>query len=187
MGVQTNLLLQQFISFNSNSSINTNPYLFSLSKNDKVTGRGTVFGTGFSVSDNSTNDGVSAIHRQDANVTIRLGSERKYRQNEKFIPFHGVDFGMGVVYSKVSSRLVQSVSSQEIVTETRKIFFGPALRGGLLYTLSKHVYLGTECFFNFQLAFSETSVNSGVGSNSDVIPINLGFQAPTALFLIYRY
>src|SRR4051812_45476574 len=72
-GIQANLLLQQFISFNSNSSINTNPYLFSISKNNIKTGQGTVFGTGFNISDISSNDGVSATSVRNMNISVRFG------------------------------------------------------------------------------------------------------------------
>lgn len=185
LGIQANLLLQQFISFNSNSSINTNPYIFSYSKNDIKTGSGFVFGTGFSINQNASNDGVSAINVQNINVSFRVGYEKKYFQEQKFIPFWGVEFGAGVVYNKVESSLNQSFNSISTTTETTKIFAGPAFRGGLLFAMSKHILLGTEFFFNTQLAFSSVNGN-GFGSGGTV-PFNIGFQAPTALFLIFRY
>src|SRR6218665_2368224 len=90
LGIQTNLLLQQFISFNSNTSINTNPYVFSYAKNNIRTGSGFAFGTGFNLSENSTNDGVSSVNVQNINVTIRVGYERKYLQKQRLIPFWGI-------------------------------------------------------------------------------------------------
>src|ERR1044071_2633012 len=87
LSIQSNLLLQQFLSFNSNSSINTNPYIFSYSNNNIYNGLGFVFGTGVSVSETSSNDGVASITVQNANGTFRTGFERKYLQKERFIPF----------------------------------------------------------------------------------------------------
>jgi len=187
ISIQSNLLLQQFISFNSNSSINTNPYLFSFSRNNTKTGKGLVFGTGFSISENSTNDGVSATTLTKANISMRIGSERKYFQGEKFVPFAGVDYAIGFIYTNTKSRLNQSISNNFTSIEDVKFFMGPALRGGLLYTLSKRILIGSEFFFNFQLAYSRTTTNSGFGNESSLIPINFGFQAPTALFITYRY
>lgn len=190
LGIQANLLIQQFISFNSNASINTNPYIFSYSKNDIKTGVGFVFGTGLNVNENSSNDGVSAVNVRNANVTFRIGYEKKYFQDQKFIPFWGIDFGIGGVYNRVESSLNQSFNTATTVSETTKLFMGPAFRAGLCYTLSKHILLGTEFFFNAQVAYSETRTNTGFNSGgfqSDFVPFNIGFQAPTALFLIFRY
>ncbi len=185
LGIQSNLLLQQFISFNSNSSINTNPYIFSYSKNNIKTGRGTVFGTGFAVSESSSNDGVSSVEVQNINITLRYGFERKYLQQEKFIPFWGVDFGAGFVDTRVTSRLTQTFSNTTTKVETLKAFVGPSFRAGVNYALSKHILIGTEFMFNVQLAYTETF--SGPEFSSSISPFNVGFQPPTALFLIFRY
>lgn len=187
VGIQANLLLQQFLSFNSNSGINTNPYIFTYSKSNMLTGNGFGFGTGFNVSDNSSNDGVSSIRVQNANFSFRFGYEKKYLQRQRLIPFWGVDLGFGGTYNKTVSRLDQSFNSNTITTETTKVFFGPAFRSGLLCALSKHVLLGTEFFFNTQVAISSTNGNNGLNNSGDFIPFNVGFQAPTALFLIFRY
>lgn len=185
MGIQANLLLQQFISFNSNTSINTNPYVFSYAKNNIQTGSGFAFGTGFNISENSSNDGVSSVNVQNVNITVRVGYEHKYLQKQRLIPFWGIDFGAGGVYNKVTSSLNQSFNSNVTTVETTRIFVGPSLRGGLLVALNKHILLGTEFFFNSQIAFTQT--NSGAGSISNFVPFNMGFQVPTALFLTFRY
>lgn len=187
IGVQSNLLLQQFISFNSNSSINTNPYIFSFSKNNINTGNGVVWGSGFLVSESSSNDGVSAVNVQDVNITLRNGFEKKYLQNQKFIPFWGIEFGAGFVRNKTVSRLVQSTSNTEVVVETETAFAGPAIRGGLNYALTKHILLGTEFYFNAMISTTRVNNgNQGFGGTS-FAPFNVGFKAPTALFLIFRY
>src|SRR4051812_44076358 len=103
LGIQSNQLLQQFISFNSNSSINTNPYLFTYSKNNIKTGNGFVFGTGFNVSENSSNDGVSSVTVQNANVTFRIGYEKKYLQEQRLIPFWGLEVGLGALFNRTES------------------------------------------------------------------------------------
>lgn len=185
MGIQANLLLQQFISFNSNSSINTNPYVFSYARNNIESGAGFAFGTGFNVSESSSNDGVSALHVQNVNVTMRIGYEHKYLQKQRLIPFWGVDFGAGVIYNKVTSSLNQSFNSNENTVETSKLFAGPSFRGGLQVALTKHILLGTEFFFNSQIAITE--INGGFGTERSFAPFNIGFQAPTALFLVFRY
>jgi len=185
VGIQMNLLLQQFISFNSNSSINNNPYLFSYAKNDALTGKGFVFGTGFQINEASSDDGVSSNDSRNVNISVRVGFERKYFQKQRFIPFWGIDFGAGVLYSRVSSTLHQ-VGNTTTVVETDKIFAGPAFRAGLLFAITKRVLLGTEFFFNAQIA--ATSVNGSSFTVSDsFVPFNIGFQAPTALFLTYRF
>lgn len=187
LGIQVNLLMQQFISFNSNSSINTNPFLFSYSKNNIKTGKGIVFGTGFNVSETSSNDGVSSITVQNANVAFRYGFEKKYLQSEKFIPFWGIEFGAGAVYNRSVSRLVQSSTNAEVVVETQRLFAGPSFRGGLNFAFSKHILIGTEFFFNAQVMASQVNNGNGGGFNSSFAPFNIGFQAPTALYLIFRY
>ena len=189
IGIQSNLLLQQFISFNSNSSINSNPYTLCFSSSNVNTGAGFALATGFNVSENSSNDGVSSIHLNTANVTIRVGFEKKYLQHQRLIPFWGAEFGMGVVYSKLTSFLNQSFNTSSITVETTKLFIGPSLRGGLNYAFSKHILVGTEFFINSQISTTQTSDgsgNRGVFGNS-FAPFNIGVQAPTALFLIFRY
>jgi hypothetical protein len=187
VGIQANLLLQQFISFNSNSSINTNPYIFSYVRSSR-NGGGFALGTGFNVSQNSSNDGVSSVNTENANVTIRLGYEKKYLQNEKLIPLWGIEMGMGGIYNKTTSRLDQTFNNNVITVETTKLFFGPSFRGGLLYAFSKHILIGTESYFNCQIAFTQTSTSNGFGGvGQSFVPFNIGFQAPTALYLIYRY
>lgn len=187
VGIQANLLLQQFISFNSNSSINSNPYIFSYAKNNIKTGAGFAMGTGFNVSENSSDDGVSSSHVQNANVTFRVGYEKKYFQRERFIPLWGIEFGAGVVYNKVTSRLSQSFNFNSVTVETTKVFAGPSFRGGLLVAATKHILLGTEFYFNSQLSITETSGNGNSTGGQSFVPFNIGFQAPTALFLIFRY
>ena len=118
VGIQANLLLQQFLSFNSNSGINTNPYIFTYSKSNMLTGNGFGFGTGFNVSDNSSNDGVSSIRVQNANFSFRFGYEKKYLQKERLIPFWGIDIGFGGTYNKTVSQLDQSFNINTITTET---------------------------------------------------------------------
>ena len=188
MGIQANLLLQQFISFNSNSSINNNPYLFSYSTNDNR-GGGFALGTGFSVIQSSTNDGVASITVQNINVSLRIGYEKKYLQRQKFIPFWGIDMGAGGLNNKTVSTLNQSFNNSTTTIETTKFFFGPALRGGLNYAMTRHIMIGTEFFLNAQIAFTETKTNnSGFRTTGNsIVPFNLGFQAPTALFLMFRY
>src|SRR5437016_2775290 len=77
IGIQANQLLQQFISFNSNSSINTNPFLFTYASNNIRTGEGFAFGAGFLVTDNNTNDGVNEVSTRNVNFSMRLGYEKK--------------------------------------------------------------------------------------------------------------
>ncbi|MBC7745769.1 MAG: hypothetical protein H7096_11765 [Flavobacterium sp.] len=186
IGIQANLLLRQFISFNSNSSINTNPYIFTYSVNNIKTGRGVVFGTGFNISENSSNDGVSSVTVKNANATFRIGFEKKYLQEQRFIPFWGVEAGMGVLSNRVESSLNQTFNNNTTVTETTKAFFGPCFRAGLNYSLSKHVQLGTEFFLNSQIAYSKT-INGNGHFTTNFLPLNIGFEAPTALFLILKY
>lgn len=188
-GIQANLLLQQFISFNSNSSINSNPFLFSYSINDAERGGGFALGTGLSINQNSTNDGVASITTQNINVSIRVGFEKKYLQRQKFIPFWGVEMQMGGLDTQTSSTLNQSFNNSTTKIETTKYFFGPSFRSGVNYALTRHILLGTEFFFNAQIAWTQTQTNnSGVQtSSSSVVPFNIGFQAPTAFFLMFRY
>jgi hypothetical protein len=71
-----------------------------------------------------------------------------------------------------------------------KWFFGPSFRGGLNYAITRHILVGTEFFFNGQIAFTETKTESNgvVGSSSSSgVPFNVGFKVPTALFLVFRY
>lgn len=192
VGVQANLLLQQFLNFNSNS-INSNPYLFSYSFNYKQNGNGIVLGTGLSVSNNFSNDGVVETSDDRINTAGRIGFEKKFYQEEKFIPFIGIEVGLGYAEQKLKTKLVQTINNPQTDTKITKFFFGPAIRGGLLYSINKYVKLGTEFYFNFQVSInkSKTIVTSGnqppSGTNTTSLPINFGLQAPTALFLIYRF
>jgi hypothetical protein len=191
-GIQANLLLQQFLNFNS-SSINSNPYLFSYSFNFKQNGNGMVLGTGLSVSNNFSNDGVVETSDDRINTAARIGIEKKFYQEEKFIPFVGFEVGLGYSEQKLKTKLVQTINNPQTDTKTTKFFFGPAIRGGLLYSLNKYVKIGTEFYFNFQVSInkSKTVVTTGTdppsGTNTSSLPINFGIQAPTALFLIYRF
>lgn len=188
-GIQMNPLIQQFISFNSNASINNNPYLFSFSINNAQTGHGFAVGTGLNVTQSATNDGVASISVQNINVSVRIGYEKKFLQRQKFIPFVGVEFGMGGGDSKTTSTLNQSFNNSTTTIETSKFFFGPAVRSGLNYAITRHILIGTEFFFNMQIAWTTTKTNNAqiITSNSDVVPFNIGFQTPTALFLMFRY
>lgn len=188
-GIQANPLLQQFISFNSNSSINNNPYLFTYSINNGRRGTGFALGTGILVNQSSTNDGVASITVQNVNVSIRIGIDKKYFQRYKFIPFWGIEMGMGGLNNKSVSTLNQSFNNTSTTIETTKYFFGPSFRGGLNYAITRHILVGTEFFFNAQVAWTNTTTNSsGFRTASESFaPFNIGFQAPTALFLMFRY
>jgi hypothetical protein len=187
LGIQANLLFQQFISFNSNSSINSNPYIFSYSRNNIRTGTGFVFGTGLGYTDATQNDGVTSRRLQSGNVAFRFGSERKFFQESRFIPFFGIEFVAGLVFSRSENSIVQPFNPINSAVQTTRVFGGGALRGGVLLALSKHVMLGTEAFFNLQVSYSETLGNNGGFAQTALSPFSLGFQAPTALFLIVRY
>jgi hypothetical protein len=185
LGIQANALVQQFISFNSNMSINTNPYVFAFSKADKKTGKGFSFGTGFNISNQSKNDGVASVEEQNVNLAFRLGIERKFFQEDRFIPFYGCDIGFGVVYHRLSSRLIQTIPTFPIVVESTRAFAGPSAKGGVMLKLSRYFMLGTEFFFNIQVSI-ETNRGFFSGGN-DPAPFSVGFQVPTALFLVFRY
>jgi hypothetical protein len=189
LGIQSNLLLQQFISFNSNSSINTNPYLFSYSSTNRETGTGFAMGTGLSVNQNASNDGVASITVSNTNVSVRLGWEKKYLQDHRFIPFIGVDGAMGVVANNTTSVLNQSFNSNIVRTRMIKFFLGPSFRGGLNYAVTKHILVGTEFYFNLHIAYSETEINNGgfFSNVQETSPFNIGFQPPTAVYMIFRY
>lgn len=185
VGIQSNMLIAQFLSFNANAAINTNPYLFSFSRNSKTTGKGFSLGTGFNVSQSSSNDGVSSIDIRNVNVTFRMGLERKYRQRERFIPFHGLEGAFGVMWNRTRSQLNQSFNNAATTVETLKFFLGPSYRAGLMLACTKNVLIGTEFYFNAHISFA--TVNNGLGGSEFFGPFNIGFQTPTALFLIYRY
>jgi hypothetical protein len=188
-GIQANLLVQQFLSFNSNASINSNPFLFSYSVNDPDKGNGFALGTGLSITQSSSNDGVASVTTQNINVSIRIGYEKKYLQRQKFIPFWGVEMAMGGLDNQTSSSLNQSFNNTTTKVQTTKYFFGPSFRSGVNYAITRHILIGTEFFFNAQIAWSQTQTNnSGVTtSSSSTVPFNIGFQAPTAVFLMFRY
>ena len=188
-GIQANLLIQQFVSFNSNSSINNNPFLFSYSVNDSDKGRGFALGTGLSISHSSSNDGVASVTKQDINVSVRIGYEKKYMQREKFIPFWGVEMAMGGIDNQTTSTLNQSFNNSSVTIQTSRYFFGPSFRSGVNYAVTRHILIGTEFFFNAQIAFTQTRTNNAgfTTSGSSVVPFSFGFQAPTAVFLMFRY
>jgi len=52
---------------------------------------------------------------------------------------------------------------------------------------SKHVLIGTEFYFNAQIAVNKINNGNGNGFSQSFAPFNIGFQAPTALYLIFRY
>jgi hypothetical protein len=107
-------------------------------------------------------------------------------QQERFIPFWGVEFGAGVLYNEVTSTLNQSFNTNRVTSTSTKIFAGPSCRAGLMVAFTKHILVGTEFYLNAQISVSEVS-NAGGGFTNGVAPFNLGFQAPTALFLLFRY
>jgi hypothetical protein len=189
-GIQANLLLQQFISFNSNASINTNPYVFCYTKTNKWDGNGFALGTGLNASTSSSDDGITSIKQERANVAFRFGYEKKYLQHQKLIPFWGVDLGLGYLHLKTESRLIQTITNNNIITVTDKAFFGPSFRAGLNYAFSKHILIGTDFFFNLQVAYETSSVTGNSvtpRSSASFAPINIGFQVPTALYLMFRF
>lgn len=194
-GLQANQLLKQFLSFNSSNTINTNPFLLTYSTTNGK-GRGFAMGTGLNFSVESTNDGVSSTEITNRNFVFRLGFEAKYHLAEKWIPFWGIDMHLGGVYSKVFTQQAQSFQITTSTVTSTNLFFGPAIRGGVLVALSKHLLLGTEGFFNFKLAFQETTVNTSnnfsgnfqpVFSTSRSIPINFGINVPTAIFMLVKF
>jgi hypothetical protein len=185
LGMQSNPLLQQFLSLNGNGSINSNPYLFSYSSNDLETGKGFAFGSGFSINQSSSNDGIAAVTIKNTNVSLRLGWEQKYFQQSRFIPFVGIDGAFGVIVNNTTTVLNQSFNNSVNETQTIKAFIGSSARGGVHYAITKHVLLGTEFFFNLHIAVSLVTVNNDFASS--ISPTNIGFEPPTALFLIFRY
>ncbi len=185
LGIQANPLIQQFLSFNSNTTINNNPFTFSYAKNNLKTGAGFAFGTGLNVSNVQDNDGVSSISITKRNFAFRFGYEKKYLQEERFIPFWGIDFNAGATYNEVTSVLNQVINPGFVRVSTTRVFLGPSFRSGVHLRLSKNILLGTEFFFNLQLAYTESN-NGGLFSTS-VAPFDLGFQLPTAIFLIFRF
>ncbi len=194
IGLQANQLLKQFLSFNSSNSINTNPFLLTYSSTNGK-GRGFSMGTGLNFSVESSTDGVSATEITNRNFVFRLGFEAKYHLKERWIPFWGIDMHFGGVYTKVSIQQFQTFQTNITTTATTNLFLGPAIRGGVLVSLSKHLLLGTEGFFNFKIAFQQTTSSSNlafgngqvVAPSSRSIPINFGINVPTAIFMIVKF
>jgi hypothetical protein len=189
IGLQANQLLKQFLSFNSSTVINNNPFLLTFSScNSK--GRGFSMGTGLNFSDESSTDGVTSTQIKNRNFVFRFGFEAKFHLSEKWIPFWGLDFHLGGTYTRISTQQFQTFQTNTSTISTTNLFFGPAIRGGVLVSLSKHLLLGTEGFFNFKIAFqqvnSSSNFSSGVPNSSRSIPLNLGINVPTAIFLIVK-
>jgi len=195
IGAQGNQLLRQFLSFNNNN-LNTNPFLFSFSVANKK-GYGFSMGTGMNFSVESSTDGVSFNEVTTRNFAFRIGVERKFYLSEKWIPFGGVDMHFGGNYSKIFTQQFQSIGVNSTTNTTTNLFLGPALRGGVLFALSKHFLLGTEGYFNFKISYQETTSSSdflngngfapGKGGGRTGFPVNVGITVPTALFLIAKF
>lgn len=191
IGLQANQLLKQFLSFNSSTAINTNPFLLTFS-NCNAKGRGFSMGTGLNFSDESSTDGVTSTQINNRNLVFRFGFEAKYFLSERWIPFWGLDFHLGGTYTRISTQQFQTFQTNTTTIATTNLFFGPAIRGGVLVSLSKHLLLGTEGFFNFKIAFQQVNSSSnfasagGVPNSSRSIPLNLGINVPTAIFMIVK-
>ncbi len=185
-GIQANLLFQQFINFNGNSNVNNNPYTFVYSKSKAATGGGFAMGTGLLVRSTSQNDGVSSVSVENINLSLRMGYEKKYFQQERWIPFWGVQADFGYLSTHVTSKSNQAFPGPGFSSLELRYFFGPSFRGGVLCAVSRHVLLGTEAYFTMQLS-KTTSSSTGLPTVSSVNPVNMGFNVPTAIFLVFRY
>ncbi|MFN7912674.1 MAG: hypothetical protein ACK5QC_12685 [Bacteroidota bacterium] len=192
VNVQTNLLLQQFLNFNSNIS-NPNPYMFNVTLTDKYSGNGLLMGTGLTASNNFSNDGIVEITDDRINLATRFGFEKKMFQWRKIIPLFGAELGFGYTEQRLKTKLIQTITNSETSSKTTKLFFGPALRGGLIYKITNELFIGTEFYFNLQLSINKTVVvtnNPQIPTqtqNRTSLPIDFGFQAPTALLLGYKF
>lgn len=190
VNVQTNLLLQQFLNFNSVAS-NSNPYMFNVTLTDKYSGNGLLLGTGLTASNNFSNDGIVEISDDRINLATRFGYEKKMFQWRKIVPLFGAELGFGYTEQRLKTRLIQTINNSETSIKSTKLFFGPALRGGVIYKITNELFIGTEFYFNFQLSINKTVTVTNSPQipiqNKTSLPIDFGFRAPTALFLGYKF
>ncbi len=185
-GIQSNLLLQQFINLNGNSLSNNNPYLFTFSNSSATTGGGFAFGMGYFVRKSTLSDGITNTNTSDANLNFRFGYEKKFFLHEKWTPFYGIQADLGYFDRDIQVVINQPFGQNTLNIRERRRSIGPSFRGGVLYALSKHILLGTEANFIFQLNFN---VPNGIKPNGGfkATDFAMSINAPTAVFLIIRY
>jgi hypothetical protein len=184
VGLQANQLIRQLFSLGNPPAV-ANPYLLTITTNDRVTGVGFATGIGYTYNQARTGDNFNLVDVSTGDFALRMGIEKKMIISGRWIwsiagdaVFHKVK-----EVSKGANPSTTSVTSTTTITEGG---IGP--RCGIYFSLADRVLLGTEA--SFYMSFGKEK-NTVVGTPLPAEPErtfrNFTPSVPAALFLIMRF
>jgi hypothetical protein len=188
VGLQSNLLFRQFLNLTNTSAINNNPYTLNYSSNNKKTGKGFCMGIGFDLGNETTNDGVTQISNRLINFSGRVGFERKYNQQKKWVFYYSSELGAIITNTQTLTKTFNASGEVRTTLETTKIMAGYISRAGVMLKLGEYVTIGTETALNLLVGLNNSSVSSNFTSGTEFkTPFDVGIKTPTAIYITLRY
>lgn len=197
VGVQANLLLQQFIPNSGNSNALNNPFWWKYALRFNQSNLEVTFGGGYS--ENQTKDGD--LKTSQFNLPLRLGAAKKYYLGKRFEAGAGLD--LVAVFDQSSSETeninngVGFSSSTKAETSRKVNSFGGGPQVTLAYYINKNIRIGTEAtgyfLYNeehntrFIQTYSSGFLTEEIDESDSVFSNNFQFTLPVALFLMVRF
>jgi hypothetical protein len=184
VGLQANQLIRQLFSLGNPPAV-SNPYLLTITTNDRVTGVGFASGIGYTYSQTRTGDNFNLVDVSTGNFSLRMGVEKKMIISGRWIWSMAGD----AVYHRlkeVSKGANPGTSSVTQTTTTTEGGIGP--RCGVYFAMAERVLLGTEA--SFYLTFGKEThkvAGTSLPAQPDRSFHNLLPSVPAALFLIVRF
>jgi hypothetical protein len=189
LGFQANVLLRQLVNLGggNNTAFNSNPFLFNYSKINKRSGKGFNLGIGFDLANDASTDGVTNVESLNINFSGRLGVERKYYQDKKWVYGYAVHLQTIILNNKTETTVL-GINPVSTTSSILRVLAGINFNGNLSYKLSDNVLLGTEANLNFLLGTNQART-SGTNFNmrtTNRVPFDFGFKVPAVVFLVVR-
>lgn len=184
-GVQTNLLLRQFLNFGGTSELTDNPYVLTWAVNSKKTGFGFTAGVGYVYKQQTTNDGFSSQLSTTNDLSLRFGLEGKRMITKRWMGSIGGDILITSKKDKTESNSNGGSSPISTTTKVSGTGFGP--RVTINFFINSRIILGTEasCYY---MSKKQTVTLIGTGQPTPQ-PETLGsltLSVPSAVYFIFK-
>ena len=191
-GLNVTSFANQFLSFNSNG-VSSGPYLFTYKhhgKDKKDYNRKKVFrlGAGFSFNKTNTegNNNVAPLESDQVNLSLRLGSERHFPIERRWLFTAGGDFLVN--YSDNNSNSFSQFGDVSIDSNQWSVGVGPVV--GVHFYINPRISLGTEG--TIYLSYFQSKQKTDFGNfmaepdSNKASGFNMVMNTPLALYFAVR-
>ncbi len=200
IGLQGNLLIREFFSFNESSDDIENPYLVTYTLRNNETGFSLNTGFGFNSNKRENDDGVN-INQEILDIRVGPGYQVKSGKFEFGVGLDAIYRGRGIdTYSQQIVDFGNGIDSTVAKTTSTSRGFGAGIQTSARFYLSERFLIGTEASFrylsekekfhseNFNFIFFQNTESTTYQVENEEADIkSWQFRLPVVIYLIVKF